>query len=59
MEMTNVNTAISEIEKLHQQDIEATVSLNVDLLVDLWSEDCALLAQGDKPLVARLPFVRR
>jgi len=41
------------IQKLHQQDIEATVSMDVGKLTDLWAEDGVLLGQGAEPLVGK------
>jgi len=48
--MSSIPTAI---QKLHQQDIDATVSMDVGNLTDLWADDGVLLGQGDKPLVGR------
>jgi ketosteroid isomerase-like protein len=48
-----VNSALAEIERLHHQDIAATVSSNVGALVDLWSDDGVLISQGDRPLVGK------
>jgi len=42
------------IQKLHQQDIDATVSMDVGKLTDLWADDGVLLGQGDKPLVGQI-----
>ena len=41
------------ILSLHQQDIDATVSMDVGKLTDLWADDGVLLGQGDKPLVGK------
>lgn len=41
------------IQKLHQQDIDATVSMDVGKLADLWADDGVLLAQGAEPLVGK------
>lgn len=48
-----MNSALSEIEKLHQQDIAATVASNVDQLVVLWGEDPVLIGQGEKPVTGK------
>ena len=53
MEKPKPDPALAEIEKLHQQDIAATVSSNISGLVALWSDDGVLLSQGDKPLVGK------
>jgi ketosteroid isomerase-like protein len=53
VERMNTNSARAEIERLHQQDIAATVSSNVSGLVALWSDDGVLISQGDKPLVGK------
>ncbi len=49
----NADSALAEIERLHQQDIVATVSSNVSGLSALWSDDGVLISQGDKPLVGK------
>jgi ketosteroid isomerase-like protein len=41
------------IQRLHQQDIDATVSMDVGKLTDLWADDAVLLNQGEKPLVGK------
>ena len=41
------------IQKLHQQDIDATVSMDVGKLADLWADDGVLLGQGEKPLLGK------
>ena len=53
MEKPKPDSALAAIEKLHQQDIAATVSSNISGLVALWSDDGVLLSQGDKPLVGK------
>lgn len=49
----SVDSAMSGIEKLRQQDIAATISSNVDQLVALWANDGVLIGQGAKPLVGK------
>jgi ketosteroid isomerase-like protein len=51
--IAKVNSAISGIEKLHQQDIAATVSSDVGQLVALWDNDGVLIGPGEKPLVGK------
>jgi ketosteroid isomerase-like protein len=51
--IANVNSAISGIEKLHQQDIAATVLSDVGQLVALWDDDGVLIGQGEKPLLGK------
>jgi ketosteroid isomerase-like protein len=41
------------IQKLHQQDIDATVSMDIGKLTDLWADDGVLLGQGERPLVGK------
>ena len=41
------------ILSLHQQDIDATVSMDVGKLTDLWADDGVLLGQGEKPQVGK------
>jgi ketosteroid isomerase-like protein len=41
------------VQKLHQQDIDATVSMDVGKLADLWADDGVLLGQGEKPLLGK------
>jgi uncharacterized protein (TIGR02246 family) len=53
---TNVNSALPGIEKLHQQDIAATVSRDVSQLVALLADDAVVIGQGDKPLVGKTAF---
>src|SRR5215469_11833016 len=50
---TGMNSIPAGIQKLHQQDIDATVSMDVSKLTDLWADDGVLLGQGDKPLVGK------
>lgn len=38
---------------MHQQDIDATLSMDVGKLTDLWADDGVLLGQGGKSLVGR------
>jgi hypothetical protein len=47
------DSARGEIEKLHQQDVAATVSSSVSGLVALWSDDRVLISQGNSPLVGK------
>lgn len=48
-----MNSIPAGIRKLCQQDIVATVSMDVGKLTDLWADDGVLLGQGDKPLVGK------
>jgi len=45
------------IDKLHQQDIAATLSSNVDELTALWTDDGALIGAGAKPIAGK-PAIR-
>ena len=38
---------MAEIEKLHRQDVEATISRDTTALNDLWTDDAVRLGQGD------------
>lgn len=51
--MENVKSTPFAIEKLHQQDIAATRSLDVRQLLALWTDDGVLIGQGDKALVGK------
>ena len=42
---------LAGIEKLHQQDIRATLSQNIDELTNLWADDGVLVEQGG-PILA-------
>jgi ketosteroid isomerase-like protein len=53
MAKMKTDSARGEIEKLHQQDVAATVSSSVSGLVALWSDDGVLISQGDSPLVGK------
>lgn len=44
------------IEKLHQEDIVATVSRDADALTALWDEDAVLLQPGTAPIVGKAAF---
>ena len=50
---THMNSIPAGIQKLHQQDIDATVSMDLGKLTNLWAEDGVLLGQGDEPLVGK------
>ena len=50
---THMSSIPVGIQKLHQQDIDATVSMDIGKLTELWADDGVLLAQGDKPLVGK------
>ena len=52
-ERHHMNSVPAGIQKLHQQDIDATVSMDIDKLTNLWADDGVLLAQGDEPLVGK------
>jgi ketosteroid isomerase-like protein len=45
--------ALAGIEKLHQQDIRATRSQNIDELTNLWTDDGVLIEQGGPLLVGK------
>lgn len=44
------------IEKLHQADIAATLSRDVDALTALWDDDAALLQPGQPPVIGKAAF---
>jgi ketosteroid isomerase-like protein len=44
---------LAGIEKLHQQDVRATLSQNIDELTDLWTDDGVLIEQGGPVLVGK------
>jgi len=48
-----MNSPPAEIQRLHQQDIDAPVLMDVGKLASLWAEDGVLLSQGDEPLVGK------
>jgi ketosteroid isomerase-like protein len=50
---TYMNSIPAGIKKLHQQDIDATVSMDLGKLTNLWADDGVLLGQGDEPLVGK------
>jgi ketosteroid isomerase-like protein len=50
---TKANTTPPGIEKLHQQDIAATLSQSINQLAALWDDDGVLIGQGEKPLVGK------
>ena len=43
MAKMKTDSALGEIEKLHQQDVAATVSSSVSGLIALWSDDGVLI----------------
>jgi uncharacterized protein (TIGR02246 family) len=45
--------AMAGINKLHQDDIAATLSQNPDRLAALWADDGVLLSQGDDPVIGK------
>jgi Domain of unknown function (DUF4440) len=51
--IAKVCSAITGIEKLHQQDIAPTVSSDIGQLVALWGDDGVLIGQGEKPLLGK------
>jgi hypothetical protein len=46
---TQMNSVVAGIQKLHQQDIDTTVSMDVGKLTDLWADDGVLLGQATNP----------
>lgn len=45
--------AMAGINKLHQDDIAATLNQNPDQLSALWTDDGVLLSQGNAPVIGR------
>jgi uncharacterized protein (TIGR02246 family) len=45
--------AMAGINKLHQDDIAATLSQNADQLAALWADDGVLLTQGNAPVIGK------
>ena len=41
------------IEKLHQQDVTATLSQSISQLAGLWDDEGVLIGQGEKALVGK------
>ena len=46
----------SGIEKLHKDDISATIARDADALTMLWDEDAVLLQPGTPPIVGKVAF---
>ena len=44
------------IEKLHKDDITATIARDVDALTALWDDDAVLLQPGTPPIVGKASF---
>ena len=44
------------IEKLHQDDIVATVARNADALTELWDDDAVLLQPGTPPIIGKAAY---
>src|SRR6516162_9723995 len=44
------------IEKLHEDDITATIARDVDALTALWDDDAVLLQPGTPPIVGKAAF---
>lgn len=44
------------IEKLHKDDISATIARDVDALTGLWDDDAVLLQPGTPPIVGKAAF---
>lgn len=51
--LTQMSSIPAGIQKLHQQDVDATVSMDVSKLLDLWADDGVLLGQGAEALVGK------
>lgn len=45
--------AMAGINKLHQDDIAATLNQNPDQLAALWADDGVLLSQGNAPVIGK------
>jgi uncharacterized protein (TIGR02246 family) len=45
--------AMAGINKLHQDDIAATLNQNADQLAALWADDGVLLSQGNAPVIGK------
>ena len=52
----NADTIPAGIEKLHKDDITATISRDVDALTALWDDDAVLLQPGTPPIVGKAAF---
>ena len=52
----NSNVIPPGIEKLHQDDITATIARDVDALTALWDDDAVLLQPGTPPIVGKAAF---
>src|SRR6516165_7569752 len=44
------------IEKLHKDDIAATIARDVDVLIALWDDDAVLLQPGTPPIIGKAAF---
>jgi hypothetical protein len=51
--MDGVEPELAGIEKLHREDIAATLKSDPDQLAALWATDGVLLGQGERPTIGR------
>jgi ketosteroid isomerase-like protein len=54
--MKNSDAIPADIEKLHKDDIAATIARDVDALTALWDDDAVLLQPGIPPIVGKAAF---
>jgi uncharacterized protein (TIGR02246 family) len=52
----NANTIPAAIDKLHKDDITATISRDVEALTALYDDDAVLLQPGTPPIVGKAAF---
>jgi uncharacterized protein (TIGR02246 family) len=46
-------SAMTQIEKLHQTDMRAAKTQDLNTLLSLWTDDCILLQPGQEPLIGK------
>lgn len=50
---THRNVDLEAIERLHEEDRRATLALDADALIDLWTDDGVMLRPGSPPVVGK------
>ena len=51
--MTPNEKYLTELQKLHDLDVKASLEVDIETLVSLWSDDGVLLPEGGKPIIGK------
>ena len=52
--MTHKEQDLTELKKLHDLDVKASLEVDIETLISLWSDDGVLLPEGGKPTIGKV-----